>query len=100
MVILSWGVNMYKEFKESKPIEFSEIKNNLNFKLMFLYDEDNTQSLMVIKKYINDEYSIDEYDMIYDRFSLIKQGKERFCAEELLGRLIYKENWKVSVFGE
>ena len=89
---------MYKEFQQSKPIEFAEIKNILDFKLLFLYDEDNTQNLIVIKKYINGEYSIDEYEMIYDRFSLIKQGKERFSMEELLGRLIYKENWKASVY--
>lgn len=88
---------MYKEFTQSKEIEFADLMKNLDNDMIFLHDED-TGELWVIKKYINDEFSIDEYETIYDRFTLISSGKERFCVDELQGKLKYKDNCKITVW--
>lgn len=88
---------MYKEFTESKEVEFKDLMKNLDNDMIFLHDE-NTGELWVIKRYINEEFSIDEYETIYDKFTLIKSGKERFCASELEGKLKYKDYCKISVW--
>lgn len=88
---------MYKEFKDSKEVEFKDLMKSLDNDMVFLHNED-TGELWVIKRYINDEFSIDEYETIYDRFALITSGKERFSAEELEGKLKYKDNCKISVW--
>lgn len=88
---------MYKEFTQSKEIEFAELMKNLDNDMIFLHDED-TGELWVIKRYINDEFSIDEYETIYDRFILITSGKERFYSSELEGKLKYKDNCKITVW--
>lgn len=88
---------MYKEFQASKEIEFGDLKNNLHFDMLFAYD-DIAGELFVFKRYINDEYSMDEYENIYDNFKLITYGKERFESDELMTRMQEYKDLKISVF--
>ena len=88
---------MYKEFTEAKEIPFEELKNNLQSDLIFAHD-DISGELYVFKKYINDEYSLDEYETVYDRFQLSLHGKERFDEKELLIRAQEYKDLIIKVF--
>lgn len=77
---------MYKEFQSSTEIVYEDLKNNLHMDLIFAHD-DISGELYVFKRYINDEYSLDEYETVYGIFQLLEHGKERFDANEFLNRM-------------
>lgn len=88
---------MYKEFQASTEIAYEDLKNNLQNDLIFAYDDIGGE-LYVFKRYINEEYSMDEYETVYDIFQLLEHGKERFDANELLKRMVEYKDLKISVW--